>query len=135
MRKLVFTLIAAWSWLLMTPVVCQAGDTNPAAQQAKWSEAAGRSGSSTQGEVFFNSRHGGQWSCSSCHGTPSVNDGKHASTGKTIKPLAPDANPDAFTDTAKIDKWFRRNCKDVLSRECTDAEKADVLAYLLSLKR
>lgn len=135
MSKIVLRVVTAWSCLLMSPVICHAGDTTPAAQQAKWSEAAGRAGISTQGEVFFNSKHGGQWSCSSCHGAPAVNDGKHASTGKTIKPLSPVANPDAFTDTAKIDKWFRRNCKDVLSRECSDAEKADVLAYLLNLKR
>ena len=40
----------------------------------------------------------------------------------------------AFTSTAKVDKWFRRNCNDVLSRECTAVEKADVLAYLNALK-
>jgi hypothetical protein len=40
-------------------------------------------------------------------------------------------NPERFTDTAKVDKWFRRNCKDVASRECTAAEKADMLAWLL----
>ncbi len=39
-----------------------------------------------------------------------------------------------FTDTAKVDKWFRRNCNDVLSRECTAMEKADVWAYLKALK-
>jgi Domain of unknown function (DUF1924) len=44
------------------------------------------------------------------------------------------ANPKAFTDSAKVDKWFRRNCKDVLARECSAGEKADVLAYLNSLK-
>jgi hypothetical protein len=48
--------------------------------------------------------------------------------------LAPAANPDAFTDAARVDKWFRRNCKDVLSRECTAAEKSDVVAFLLALK-
>ncbi|MFA5702619.1 MAG: DUF1924 domain-containing protein [Advenella sp.] len=26
-----------------------------------------------------------------------------------------------------------RNCKDVLARECTPSEKADVIAYLMSL--
>lgn len=31
------------------------------------------------------------------------------------------------------DKWFKRNCNDVLGRQCTPAERADVLAYLLSL--
>ncbi|MDZ4130649.1 MAG: DUF1924 domain-containing protein [Hydrogenophaga sp.] len=43
-------------------------------------------------------------------------------------------NAKAFTEVAKLDKWFRRNCKDVLSRECTAAEKADVMAYLTQLK-
>lgn len=65
---------------------------------------------------------------------PPTTPGRHASTGKTIAPLAPAANPERFTDTAKVEKWFRRNCKDVLSRECTATEKADVLAYLTSLK-
>ncbi len=65
---------------------------------------------------------------------PPTTRGQHASTGKPIAPLAPAFNREAFTDTAKVDKWFRRNCKDVLSRECSAGEKADVLAYLLSLK-
>ncbi len=60
--------------------------------------------------------------------------GRHESTGKTIAPLAPAFNPKAFTDTAKVDKWFRRNCRDVLERECSAKEKADVLAFLQGLK-
>ncbi|MDZ4123678.1 MAG: DUF1924 domain-containing protein, partial [Hydrogenophaga sp.] len=84
--------------------------------------------------AFFNQRHGGEWSCASCHGTPPIRQGEHASTAKPIAPLAPAFNAKAFTDAAKADKWFRRNCKDVLSRECSAAEKADVLAYLLSLQ-
>ena len=40
----------------------------------------------------------------------------------------------SLTDVARVDKWFRRNCNDVLSRECSAAEKADVLAYLNGLK-
>jgi len=112
-----------------------AADTSPAQQLSQWSAAAGKPGSTEQGQVFFNSKHGGQWSCASCHGTPPTGDGKHASTGKAIKPLAPAFNPQVFTDSARVDKWFRRNCKDVLSRECSAAEKADVMAYLISLKR
>ena len=111
-----------------------AADTSPAAQLSQWSTAAGKPGNVAQGQVFFNSQHGGQWSCASCHGTPPSGDGKHASTGKAIKPLAPAFNPQVFTYSARVDKWFRRNCKDVLSRECSAAEKADVMAYLLSLK-
>jgi len=111
-----------------------AGDTTPAQQLAHWSAAAGTPGNATRGQRFFTSPHGGEWSCASCHGQPPTAEGKHASTGKAIAPLAPAFNARAFTDTAKVDKWFRRNCKDVLSRECSAAEKADVLAYLNSLK-
>lgn len=96
---------------------------NTFTQEAKTPSSASR------GETFFNAKHGGEWSCASCHGTPPTSTGKHASTGKPIGPMAPAFNPERFTDLAKSDKWFRRNCKDVLSRECTSAEKADVLAY------
>ena len=51
-----------------------------------------------------------------------------------IEPLAPAFNAQRFSDLAKADKWFRRNCKDVLARECSAAEKADVLAWLITLK-
>ncbi len=111
-----------------------AAETTPAQQLSQWSAAAGQPGRAEQGRVFFNVKHGGDWSCASCHGTPPTQDGKHAGTGKVIKPMAPAFNPQAFTDSARVDKWFRRNCKDVLSRECSAIEKADVLAYLLSLK-
>lgn len=111
-----------------------AGDTTPAQQLAHWSAAAGTLGNAARGQSFFTSRHGGEWSCASCHGQPPTAEGQHASTGKPIAPLAPAFNARAFTDTAKVDKWFRRNCKDVLSRECSATEKADVLAYLNSLK-
>ena len=68
------------------------------------------------------------------HTTSPTGEGKHAATGKTIGPLAPAFNPERFTDNAKVEKWFRRNCNDVVSRECTAAEKADVLAWLQTLK-
>ena len=94
--------------------------------------AAPRAGASApRGAQFFAARHGNDWSCASCHGAPPTGDGKHASTGKRIAPLAPAANPERFTVEAKTEKWFRRNCNDVLGRACTAAEKADVLAYLL----
>jgi hypothetical protein len=63
-----------------------------------------------------------------------VQPGQHAATGKPITALAPAANPQRFTDAAKTEKWFRRNCNDVLGRECSAAEKADVLGWLLTLK-
>lgn len=111
-----------------------AGDTTPAQQLSQWSAAAGQPGDASRGQRFFESRHGGEWSCATCHGAPPSANGKHASTGKTLAPLAPAFNAQAFTDTARINKWFKRNCGDVLSRECTPAEKADVMAYLLQVR-
>ena len=86
--------------------------------------------SAQRGAQFFSARHGGEWSCASCHGSPPTGQGKHAKTGKSIAPLAPAANAERFADAAKVEKWFRRNCNDVLGRACTPAEKADVLAYV-----
>ena len=111
-----------------------AADTTAVQQLSYWSAQAGSAGNADKGKTFFSSRHGGEWSCASCHGTPPTTRGKHASTGKSIAPLAPAFNPKAFTDTAKVDKWFRRNCNDVVARECSATEKADVLAYLNALK-
>jgi Domain of unknown function (DUF1924) len=111
-----------------------AADTSAAQQLERWSAQAGSPGQADRGRVFFTSRHGGEWSCASCHGDPPTSAGKHASTGKTIDAMAPSFNPRAFTEAAKVDKWFRRNCKDVLQRECSPREKADVLAWLASLK-
>jgi hypothetical protein len=91
--------------------------------------------SADRGEAFFKSTHGNDWSCASCHTTHPVELGRHAVTGKVIAPLAPATNADRFTDPAKAEKWFGRNCKDVLGRPCTVSEKGDVLAYLLSLSK
>jgi hypothetical protein len=92
---------------------------------------AGFGASAARGERFFNSPHGNEWSCASCHGNPPTAAGRHAKTGKSIAPLAPAANAGRFADAAKVEKWFRRNCNDVLGRACTPAEKADVIAWLL----
>lgn len=115
-------------------VTAIAADTTPQAQLSQWSKEAGKPGDAERGKAFFNAKHGKDLSCASCHNSNPVTQGKHSSTGKVIEPLAPSANPKAFTDTAKINKWFRRNCNDVVGRECSAQEKADFLAYLISLK-
>jgi hypothetical protein len=91
--------------------------------------------SAARGEQFFRGRHGGEWSCSSCHTDSPLQPGRHARTGKTISPLAPVGDARRFTDGAKVEKWFKRNCNDVLSRACTPAEKGDVLTWLMSLRK
>ena len=100
---------------------------------AGYAAQAGAPAAATRGEQFFTARHGKEWSCATCHGTPPTQAGKHASTGKAIGALAPGFNPERFTDAAKVEKWFRRNCKDVAGRECTAGEKADVMAWLMTL--
>jgi hypothetical protein len=89
--------------------------------------------SAARGAAFFSVQHG-ELACTSCHGTDPRMSGRHAVTGKVIEPLAPSANPARLADAARTEKWFRRNCKDVLARECTVAEKADVVAWLVSLR-
>ncbi len=119
--------------LLATAAAAQAA--TPAELARGYGADAGAPGAAARGEQFFTSRHGREWSCSSCHGTPPTQAGKHAATGRTIEPLAPAFNAERFTDAAKTEKWFRRNCKDVVGRECTAAEKADVLAWLMTLRK
>jgi mono/diheme cytochrome c family protein len=100
----------------------------------RFEKEAGAAASVERGARFFAARQGGEWSCASCHGEKPVQPGRHAKTDKPISALAPAANPERFTDPAKVDKWFRRNCNDTLNRACSPQEKADVLAWLLSLK-
>ncbi|HEX9802278.1 MAG TPA: DUF1924 domain-containing protein [Gammaproteobacteria bacterium] len=69
-------------------------------------------------------------SCASCHTDNLKADGKHARTGKPIEPLAPSVNPQRLTDAREIEKWFGRNCKWTLGRECTAQEKGDFLSYM-----
>ena len=92
--------------------------------------------SAARGEQLFRSKHAGaqEESCTSCHTADPRKSGQHAKTGKVIEPLAPVANPKRFTDAAKVEKWFKRNCKEVLARECTAQEKGDFVTYMRGLK-
>lgn len=108
--------------------------TTPAQMLAGYAAEAGRAPDATRGQALFTTAHGREWSCASCHGKPPTAGGRHASTSKPIAPLAPAFDAGRFTDPAKTEKWFRRNCGDVLGRSCTPAEKADLLAWLISLQ-
>ncbi|MCL4798653.1 MAG: DUF1924 domain-containing protein [Burkholderiales bacterium] len=72
--------------------------------------------------------------CASCHSPDPRWPGRHGRTGKPIAPLAPAANPERLADPAQAEKWFRRNCRDVLARECTAQEKADFVRFLIEAK-
>lgn len=86
-----------------------------------------------RGAELFRTAGAGDWSCATCHGDDPRSGGQHAVTGKAIEPLAPSANPSRFTRAETVEKWFRRNCNDVLERPCTAKEKGDLLAWLMSL--
>lgn len=100
----------------------------------RFEREAGRAGVAAAGETFFKTVGQESWSCATCHTRNPAATGKHATTHKPIEPLAPAANPQRFTRSERVDKWFRRNCKDVLGRECNAGEKADVLAWLVQIK-
>ena len=107
--------------------------TTPAELLAGYNTQAGAPGQPARGQKLFTTQ-GRDMSRASCHGALPTQAAKHASTGKPIAALAPAFNPERFTDPAKVEKWFRRNCNDVMARECTPTEKADVLAWLMTLK-
>ncbi len=89
--------------------------------------------SAARGETLYRSKVG-DGACAMCHGASPREAGKHATTGKSILPMAPAANPARFTDAAKVEKWFKRNCNDVLKRACTATEKGDFITYMFSIK-
>jgi mono/diheme cytochrome c family protein len=103
------------------------------AAEARSADPAFGGFSPENGRRFFTDRHGGDWSCATCHGVDAAGAGEHAVTGKPIEALAPAANPARFTRPSKVAKWFQRNCNDVLNRPCTAREKGDVLAWLMTL--
>jgi hypothetical protein len=105
---------------------------------AKQENPAFKGFSPSRGEQFYHAKHvhssGNQMSCATCHTDNPKNAGSHAKTHKEILPLAPAINKERFADSAKVEKWFKRNCQDVLERPCTAQEKGDFIAYLLSVK-
>ena len=84
-------------------------------------------------ETFVDTKTGKARNCATCHTTDLTKQGKHARTGKVIEPMAPSVNLKRFTDVKKIRKWFIRNCKWTLGRECSAQEKGDFLAFIKNL--
>ena len=100
---------------------------------AKAENPAFKDFSAADGQKFYNAKTG-ELSCSSCHTDSPKAMGKHAKTGKEIQPMAPAVNAKRFTDAANVEKWFKRNCNDVLARACSAQEKGNFIAYLLSVQ-
>jgi len=70
--------------------------------------------------------------CTTCHTSDPTKSGK-TPAGKVIKPVSPAVNKDRFTTPKKVEKWFKRNCKWVLERQCTSKEKGDYITFMMSL--
>jgi hypothetical protein len=126
-------------WPLTVAAACLAVTAHaatPAELLAGYVAKAGAPASPERGQRLFTTNFGRDlgWSCSSCHGAVPTKEGKDQMTEKRIAPLAPAFNAERFTDRAKSENAFRLNCKDVIGRDCTAGEKADVLSWLLTLK-
>jgi hypothetical protein len=111
----------------------------PAAIESAYAAAAGGGfqPSAERGRSFFNASRGVSSkldACVTCHTVSPEQAGKHAITGRVIAPMSPLVTPTRFSDPAKVEKWFYRNCREVVGRECSPGEKADVLAYLRGSK-
>ena len=120
--------------ILLLPALPAIANNNVSADLlASYRADSGKDFTAARGEQLFRARHG-DTSCTSCHTDNAKSVGKHAQTGKLLEPLAPIANPARLTDPAKVEKWFKRNCNDVLKRTCTAQEKGDFITYLLSIK-
>lgn len=106
--------------------------------QAKQANPQFQAFSASRGEQFYHAKRthgsGNALSCAACHTDNPKSAGKNEKTGKEILPMAPAANAERLSDPAKVEKWFKRNCQDVLERACTAQEKGDFLTYLLSIK-
>lgn len=103
--------------------------------QAKRAELAFTDFAAERGVAFYDAKHTKDpniVACSSCHGANPTAAGQNVKTGKTIEPMAVSVNPKRFTNADNVDKWFRRNCKDVLGRECTPAEQGDFIAFMMT---
>jgi hypothetical protein len=68
--------------------------------------------------------------CAACHTSDPRRQGQHVKTGRGIEPMAVSANPTRFTDARDVEKRFSRDCKNVLGRACTAAEKGDFITFL-----
>jgi cytochrome c peroxidase len=122
--------------IVLVALLVAAGEAADPARQAildGYATQAGVAPSAGRGKTFFFATHSGgkpdTASCASCHGQDPRVAGR-TRAGKPIEPLAVSVAPSRFTDPAKVEKWFGRNCQTVLARACTAAEKADFIAFM-----
>jgi mono/diheme cytochrome c family protein len=100
---------------------------------ARKANPAFRGFSAAEGRRIYFAEHvqdGRNVSCAACHTSDPRQRGR-TPVGKIVEPLAPAVNPDRLTDRADVEKWFTRNCKQVMGRECSAEEKGHFLKFML----
>ncbi len=101
-------------------------------EQARKEEPGLRAFSAERGAALYRATHQGKSgasSCTSCHGQRPQEKGQ-TRLGKAIEPMAVSRNAERYTDAATVEKWFLRNCGDVLGRSCTAKEKGDFITFM-----
>ena len=131
-RPLHLFLATVTLYLLASTSAVAKPDFNKLSQH--YAQQGGKDFNADRGKAFWLkeqvSDSGDKMNCGSCHGSDLKLAGKHNKSGKLIEPMASSVNPERYSDLEKVEKWFTRNCKQVLRRECTAQEKGDVLRYL-----
>ncbi len=130
--------------LLLNPIGVWAADSAAARQsilagyaaQARQADPGFKGFSAAAGRSFFLDHPAAAQpqtpSCASCHTTSPLNVG-HTRAGKAIQPMAVSRSPARFTDPAKVERWFTRNCHTVYGRVCTPEEKGNFITFMSSL--
>jgi hypothetical protein len=94
--------------------------------------------SAEEGKIFYNNKlkttSGKEVACASCHTANPADNGKNVVTGKAIKPLSPAVNEKRFADFEKVEAKFTQHCVDILGADCTAAQKANYITYVLTEK-
>ncbi len=105
------------------------------AEQARAADPGFAGFSAARGETLHRTRYGlgkpDTPACTACHGDDPRAPGK-TRTGKAIEPMAVSVAATRYSDPAKVEKWFKRNCNEVLGRACSAREKGDWLAWMAS---
>jgi mono/diheme cytochrome c family protein len=132
MNRTIAVTIATIATVLATPAFADSR-TDLLAQYATAAQSTGFSAARGQ-TLHTRSFAGGKAdtpACTACHGNDSRGSGR-TPTGEAIDAVAISVTPTRYTNPAKVEKWFKRNCIEVLGRECTPQEKGDWLTYVIS---
>lgn len=135
--KAIYPLALYVATALASPIVAAAPRDDILGQYAAAAKAASPAFagfSAKRGETLYLGKFTGGKpdtpSCTTCHGDSPRSAGR-TPTGKSIDAVAVSVSPLRYTDPAKVEKWIRRNCTEVLGRECTPLEKGDWLTYVI----